>query len=179
VFHIVQHLLVGQAADQPGVDQAGEVHARHMARTREHALEVPDRFLRFGEMVGQKAAAVLLAEEAVEAPEAVLLGAYVQQVDHQQVAGFRALDADRAREVVHRAEVDVAHIVGAVVVLDETAGPVKRFQDEVVARVDPAGHGDVRVPAVVDVFVLGGRLRQVNLDQRVGHAISPGGGSDE
>jgi hypothetical protein len=75
---------------------------------------------------------------------------------------------------VHRREVDVAHVVGAVVVLDKAAGPVEGLEDEVVAGVDPAGHRDVRVPAVVDVLVLDGRLRQVDLDQGVGHGASPG-----
>jgi hypothetical protein len=161
--------LSGRQPIRPGVDQAGEVDARNVARAGEHALEVPDRFLRFGKVVGQKAAAVLLREEAVEAPQAVLLGADVEQVDHQQVAGLGALHAHRAREVVHRAQVDVAHVVGAVVVLDEATGPVECLEDEVVARVDPAGHRNVGVPAVVDVLVLGRRLGQVDLDQRVRH----------
>ena len=67
-----------------------------------------------------------LREEAVEAPQAVRLGADVEQVDHQQVAGLGALHADRAGQEVHGRQVDVAHVVGAVVVLDEAAGPVDR-----------------------------------------------------
>ena len=31
------------------------------------------------------------------------------------------------------------------------------------------------MPAVVDVLVLGRRLRQVDLDQGIGHAATPGG----
>ena len=109
-------------------------------------------------MLGQKATAIVLAEETVEAPQAVLLGPNVQQVHHQQIAGLCAPHAHGAAEVVHRGQINVAHIICAVVVLDEAARPVKRFQHKLVAGVDPAGHGDVGVPAVVDVFVLGGRL---------------------
>jgi hypothetical protein len=132
-------------------------------------LKVPDRLLRLREMVRQEATTVLLAEEAVEAPEAVGLGADVEQLNHQQVAGLGAFHAHRTRQIVHRGQVDVAHIVGAVVVLDESTSPVEGFENEVVTRLDPAGHRDVRVPAVVDVLVEGGGLAQVHLDQGVGH----------
>jgi len=90
---LVEHLLVGQAADQTRVDQAGVFHARHVATLGEHAVEVPDGLLRQREVVGQEAATVLLTEEAVETPLAVVLGADVEQVHHQQVAGLGALHA--------------------------------------------------------------------------------------
>jgi len=67
-----------------------------VAALGEHAIEVPDRLLRQREVVRQEAAAVLLAEKAVEAPLAVVPGADVQQVHHQQVARFCALHAHRA-----------------------------------------------------------------------------------
>jgi hypothetical protein len=67
-----------------------------MARAGEQAVDVPDRLLRLREMLGQEAAAVLLREEAVEAPQAVGLGANVEQVDDEQVARLGALHADRA-----------------------------------------------------------------------------------
>ena len=122
-------------------------------------------------MFGEEAAAILLAEEAIEAPEAVVLGADVEQVDHQQIARLGPFDADRTRKVVHRAEVDVAHIVGAVVVLDEAAGPVVGLQHEIVAGVHPAGHGDVGVPAVVHHLVARRGLAEVNLDEGFGHDV--------
>src|SRR5438270_634944 len=81
--------------------QPGKADAGHMARGRVEALDVPDRLLRQREMIGQKAAAVLLGEEAVEAPQALLQGTDVEQVDDQQVAGLGALDADRAGEEMH------------------------------------------------------------------------------
>ncbi|KAG0924401.1 hypothetical protein G6F31_019127 [Rhizopus arrhizus] len=93
----VQQLLVGQAADQSRMDQAGEIHARNMARRCEHAVEIPDGFLRMRKMFGQETAAIVAAEEPVEPPEAVGLGADVQQIDNQQVAGPRRARRRRCR----------------------------------------------------------------------------------
>src|SRR4029077_6295921 len=63
-----EHLMIGQASDQAGMDEAGPAHAGYMARRGIKALDVPDRFLRQRKVIGQEAAAVLLGEEAVEAP---------------------------------------------------------------------------------------------------------------
>ena len=165
----IEHLLVGQATDQAGMNQARIVHARNMARAREHAVKIPDRFLRRRKMVGQKSSPIVLAEKSVEAPLALFLGTDVEQIDHQQIARLRTLHAHGAGEVVHGAQIDVAYIVGAVVVLDEPARPVVGFQDEVIARVDPAGHRNIRVPAVVHLFVGGCGLRQVDFDEGFRH----------
>ena len=110
----VEQLLVRQAADQARMDEAGELHARHMARMGVEAGNVPDRFLRQREMIGEEAAAVLLGEEAVEAPQALRQRADVEQIDHQEIAGLGALDADRAGQEMHDGEVDVAHVVGGI-----------------------------------------------------------------
>ena len=172
-FHLPSKDGVRQAADQAGVDQAGIAHAGHMARVGEHALDVPDGLLRLGEVVGQEAAAIFLGEKSVKAPHRFLLSADIQQLNDQQVARLGTFDANRAAQKVDDRQVDVAHVVRAVVVLDEAAGPVVGFQHEVVAGVDPGGHGDVRVPTVVDVFVFVGRLVEVNLDESFRHAEAP------
>ncbi|MNV69824.1 hypothetical protein D3C71_1627530 [compost metagenome] len=78
----VQQLFVGQAADQAGMDQPREIHAGNMARRREHAVEIPNGFLRMREVFGQEAAPIVAAEKAIEPPQAVGLGADVQQVNH-------------------------------------------------------------------------------------------------
>jgi hypothetical protein len=78
------------------MDQAREADAGDMARLGEHALEVPDRFLRFGEMLRQETAAVPLGEEAVESPLALRESADIEEIHYQQIARFRAFDADRA-----------------------------------------------------------------------------------
>ena len=165
--------MIRQAADQAGVDQAGEAHAGDVPALGEHALEVPDRLLRRREVIGEEAAAIALREETVEAPEHVLLGADVEQLDDQQIARLGPLHAHRTGQVVHGGEIDVAHVRGIVIVLDRAAGPVVGLEDEVIARIDPAGHRDVRVPAVVDLLVLGGGLVEVDPDQGIGHDKAP------
>jgi hypothetical protein len=168
----IQQLLVGQAADQAGMDQAREVHAGNMPRRGEHAVEIPDGLLRMREMLGQESSAVVAAEETIEAPHALGLGADIQQVHHQQVPGLGALHAHRAGQEVHGGQIHVADVVGAVVVLDRAAGPVVGFQDEVIPRFHPYGHGNVRMPAIVDLRVVVGGLGQVDPDERVGHSLS-------
>ena len=168
-----QHLRIGQTADQAGMDQAGEVHAGNVTRRGVEALDVPDRLLRQREMVGQEAAAVLLGEEAVKAPQALLQRTDVEQIDHQEIAGLGALDADRAGQEVHDRQIDVAHVVGGIVVLDEAAGPVIGLDDEIVAGIDPRHDRNIGVPAVVDHVVFVGRLREIDLDQCLWHRELP------
>ena len=143
-----------------------------MPRVREHAADVPDRLLRQRKVIGQEAAAVLLREEAVEAPQAVGQRADVEQVHHQQVAGFHAFDPDRSAEEMHGRQVDVTDIVGRIVVLDVATGPVEGLDHEVVPRLDPCRHRNVRMPAVVDQFVVVGRPVEVDLDDGVRHGCS-------
>ncbi|MNX47435.1 hypothetical protein D3C86_779880 [compost metagenome] len=168
----VQQLFVGQAADQAGMNQPREIHARNMARRREHAVEIPNGFLRMREVFGQEAAPIVAAEKAIEPPQAVGLGADIQQVNHQQIAGLRAFHAHRAGKKMHGGQVYVAHIVGAVVVLDRAARPVIGFQYEIVAGLDPHGHRNIRMPAVVDVLVFVRGLVQIDLDEGCGHSLS-------
>ncbi len=169
-----EHHRVGQAPDQAGMDQAGKVNPRNVPRASEHALEIPDGFLRAGEMIGEETTAVLPREETVEAPLRIGLGADVEQVHHQQVARLGAVHTHRAGEVMHGGQVHITHIAGVVVVLDRTGGPVVGLQDEVIAGLDPTGHRDIRVPAVMDIFVFGDRLVEVDFDQRFGHGLAPG-----
>src|SRR5450830_161943 len=75
---------------------------------------------------------------------------------------------------MHGGQVHITHIAGVIVVLDRAGSPVVGLQDEVIARLDPTGHRDIRVPAVMDIFVFGDRLVEVDFDQRFGHGLAPG-----
>ena len=165
-----QQLRIGQTADQSRMDQPGEVNPRHVTGTGEHAVDIPDRLLRLREMIGQKAAAILLREKSVEPPRIVRKRTDVEEVDHQKVARLRTLDADRTAEEMHDAEVDVAHVSGRFIVLDEPAGPVVALDDEILPRLHRGNHRNVRVPAVVDHVVVVSGLRQVDLDEGVRHS---------
>src|SRR5271154_6619810 len=116
--------------------QAGKADAWHMARAGEHPLDVPDGFLGRGKMLRQKAAAILFGEDAVEAPITAGQGADVEDVDDQEIAGLGALHTDRPAEKMHGAKVDVPDILGGLVVLDKSTGPIIGLEDEVVARFD-------------------------------------------
>src|SRR5471032_2954856 len=140
-----------------------------MTRVGKESVKIPDTFLRIREMLGQETAAILLRKKAVETPLAFHLGAYIEQVDHQQIARFSAVNTDRAGEKVDDRQVDIADVVSGVVVLDETAGPVVRFQNEVVAGFDPERHWNIRMPAAVNLLVVECGLFQVDLDERIGH----------
>ena len=60
----------GRQPIRPGWIRPAKFTPGHMARVGVEAVDVPDRFLRQREMIGEEAAAVLLGEEAVEAPQA-------------------------------------------------------------------------------------------------------------
>ena len=125
-------------------------------------------------MIGQEAAAVGLVEDPRIAPAGLRQRADVENIDDQKVAGLRALDLDRAEKMVAALQIDVAHVVGAVVVDDLPARPVQAFDDEVRAGPHRGSRRNVGVPAVVgpDVLIFGG-LRDIDLNQRIGHGSSP------
>jgi hypothetical protein len=110
-----------------------------------------------------------LEKKPLKAPEAFLQRTDVEQVDHQEIAGLGALDADRAGQEVHDRQIDVAHVVRGIIVLDEPAGPVIGLDDEIVARIDPRNHRNVGMPPIVDHVVVVGRLRKIDLDQCLWH----------
>ena len=96
------------------MDQAGEADAGNVPGVRVQSRNVPDRFLRQREVVGQEAAAILLGEEAVEAPGTLREDADIENVDHQEIARLGAMHADRAGEEVDDGEIDIADIVGGI-----------------------------------------------------------------
>lgn len=80
--------------------------------------------LRFGVYLVQKAAAVVLVEDAGEAPWVVLEGLNVLDLHEKNVARLCCLDFKGTRQIVDLGQVDVLHVVGAVIVLDLASSPV-------------------------------------------------------
>src|SRR5437660_10281839 len=105
------------------MEEARKARARHMPRLREQAGDVPDRLLRLREVIGEKAAAVLLGKKAVEAPHALGQLAHIKKVDNQQFARLRAFHADRPGQEMHDGEIKTADVVTGFILLDEAAGP--------------------------------------------------------
>src|ERR1700728_1417865 len=91
-----EHFLVRQAADQARMDEAGKADARNMPRVRVKTGNIPDRFLRQREVVGQEAAAIPFGKEAVKAPRA--FGQYpdIENIDDKEVARLGTMHTERS-----------------------------------------------------------------------------------
>ena len=90
----------------------------------------------------EEAAAIFLGENARETPRLVLQRLHVLNLDNEHVARLGGLNLKRPRKVVHLRQVDVAHIVGTVIVLDLPASPVDALDLDGFAIFDRAGEGD-------------------------------------
>lgn len=75
----------------------------------------------------EEASAVVFVEDAGEAPGLVLEGLHVLDLDDEDVTWFGVFDFEGPAEVVDLGEIDVLHVVGAVVVPDLASGPVDAF----------------------------------------------------
>src|ERR1700691_5405126 len=122
------------------MNEPGKLDAGDVTRMGVEAGNIPDRFLRQRKMIGQEAATILLREETVEAPKTLRHRADIEQVDDQKIAVLGAFDADRPRQKMYDRQIDVAHIVRGIVVLDEASGPVVSLDNKGVARFDPRDH---------------------------------------
>src|SRR6185312_1660208 len=143
---------------------------RDVAGARIDAVEIPARLARLREMIDQEAAAILAREDAGEAPGGSRQISQIEEIDDEQVAGLGAFDAEGSGEIMHFGEIDIAHIVGAVVILDLAAGPVEAFDAELVARLEHLDHGNVGMPAIMRLhFGDFWRPRQIDFESRPGH----------
>ena len=144
----------GQGADQSGVNHAGEPDAWNVARARIDTVKIPAGLARFRVVPVQKTAAVLKCEYAGEPPLGIFQPADVVDIDHEQIAGLGALDAERAAQIMHFGQVDVPDVIGGIVVFDLAAGPVVTFDPELVAWFEPFDDGNVWMPAVMGFNLL-------------------------
>ena len=159
----------GQAADQTGMHDTGETHSRYMARRGIDAFQVPDGFVRVGVVLGEKTAAVFAGEQTGKSPLGIFERTDIQDIDHQQIAGFDAFHTDRAGQVVNLGEIHIAHVIGGIVVGDLRTGPVHALHDEIVTRFYPCHHGNVRMPTIVNAGILFRCLGKIDFDQCIGH----------
>lgn len=98
--------------------------------------------LRFGVEFVEEATAVLFVEDAGEAPWLVLHGLDVHDLDDEDVARLGGFDLEGPGQVVDLGQVDVLHVVCAVVVADLSTGPVKTFDLDRLAVFDGACEWD-------------------------------------
>jgi hypothetical protein len=89
----------------------------------------------------EKAAAVLLCENAGETPRRMVEWLHVCDVDDEEITGFTAFDVEWAGEVVDLCKVDITNVISTVVVPDLTACPVEAFDLDCLSGFD---HGNAR-----------------------------------
>src|SRR5699024_1994553 len=143
--------------------------------------EVPDGLIGIGVVVGEKAATVDLREDSGVSPPltaVIALGLWyradIDDVDDQQVTGLGAFDGEGAGEHVVEIQVDIAHVVGRIVVADLAVGPLLALHAEGGAGFDRGCRRDVRVPAVVSGDrLVGHRFVVVSADNYLGPRDSP------
>src|SRR4051794_28948046 len=149
--------IVGRgAADEPRVPDTHELHVRYVARGRVQTAKVPDRLVGLRVDIREKAATVLLGEDAGVAP---LIsgsggGSHVEDVHDQQVARLSAVDVDRPAQNVAGREVYIADVVCGIVVPDLQVGPIQALDPRVCAGVCRGRCRDVWVPGVVSGHLL-------------------------
>lgn len=97
---------------------------------------------RLGIDLVQKPATVLLRKHTREPPWLLCERLHILDLHDQDVTRLGRFDLEGAGEVVHPGEIDVPHVVGAVVVADLAAGPVDAFDLDDFAVLDGAGEGD-------------------------------------
>ena len=75
----------------------------------------------------EKSTAIVLVEDAGEAPGLLLEGLYVLNLDDEDVSWFGVLNLERTRQVVDLGQVDVLHVICTIIVADLTSCPINAF----------------------------------------------------
>ncbi|KAJ3472235.1 hypothetical protein NLG97_g11165 [Lecanicillium saksenae] len=126
------------------MNQAGEAHTWNVTAGTIDAIKVPDGLGRLWIMLIQEAASVLLGKDAGEAPGGVFKRLHVGDVDDKQIAGLSALDFKRPSQIMDLGEIDIANVVGAVIVANLTTRPVQAFDLNSLAGLNRANAGNYR-----------------------------------
>lgn len=126
-----------------------------------HAVDVS---LRVRVDLIQESASVLLVEDACEAPRLVLEGLNIHDLDEKDISWLGLFDFERTGEVVDSRKVNIQDIVGTVIVLDLSTGPVETLDLDRLSILDRAAERDIRMPSVVQARLLTGWLVKVDLE---------------
>lgn len=106
----------------------------------------------------EEAAPVVAVKNARESPGPVLEWLNVHDLDEKNIAGLGALDLEGAAQVVHARQVNVAHIVGRVIVANLPTRPVQALDFDSLPILDGAREGDC-VALLLGSFVEGERTK--------------------
>lgn len=177
-----QQLRRRRHPEEARVGDAGVPHPGQMPRRRLLAVKVPDGLGRVWIVVGEEAAGVVAVEYPRVPPTlpgyvASLLRdrAQVEDVEHQKIARFRPFHGEGAGQHVGNRQVDVANVVGRIIVTDLAVGPFPALDTHLGTRFDRRHGRDVRVPAVVARHgLLAHGPAGIDAEDDLGHG-SPGG----
>jgi len=99
------------------------------------------RCLRVGVYLIEKPSTIALIKNARKPPRLLLEGLDVLDLDHEHVTRLGCLDLEGTGKVVDLGQVNVLHIIGAVVILDLPARPVDTLDLDDLAVLDGAVEG--------------------------------------
>lgn len=135
----------GCAAEDAGVDEAGEADAGDVPAGAEDAFKIPDGFgavgltvglvglsveitrgegVRFGIDFVKEASAVISVEDTGEAPWLLLKWLHVLDLDHEDVARLGIFHLEGSAQIVDLGQINVLHVICAVIVANLTTGPI-------------------------------------------------------
>src|SRR5690606_7238651 len=95
-----------------------------------------------------------LAEYTGVAPTLIIKDANVQNIDDDDITWLSALDAYGTRKMVTWSEIDIANVVGAIVIADLAARPVEALNPERISWRDFCNHRNIRMPSVYDYRIV-------------------------
>jgi hypothetical protein len=90
----------------------------------------------------QKPSSIVLGEDSREAPGLLIERLHILNLQHQNITRLRCLDIERSGQVVDLGEVDIAHVISAVVVADLPTCPIYAFDFDDFIVLDGADGGD-------------------------------------
>lgn len=93
-------------------------------------------------MLVQESTAVLLIEHRGEPPWTLIKRLHVLDLNDKDITGLCTLDLEWTGEVVYTGQVTVLDVIGTVVVLDLTTGPVNALDFDGLAGDDLGGEGN-------------------------------------
>ena len=97
----------------------------------------------------QESAAILLIKHPRETPRLILHGLDVLDFDFEHIASLGAFNVEWAGQIMDFGEVNILHVVGAVVVTNLATCPVDAFDFDGLVLREGGNAGDVGVPAVL------------------------------
>lgn len=113
-----KQFMRGSAADESWMRNPSKSYIWNVPRHCIDALKVPNCLLSGREVVCKEATSILLSKSTSKALFVVGKSSHVQDVNHKNVARLRAINMNWSTKYVGYCQVDIANIVGAIVILN-------------------------------------------------------------